>query len=33
MAEVFPANDLSADARNVAVKLFKEEYTHSELLA
>jgi serine/threonine protein kinase len=33
MAEVFAASDLSADARKVAVKLFKEEYTHSELLA
>lgn len=33
MAEVFAASDLSTDARKVAVKLFKEEYTHSELLA
>ena len=33
MAEVFAASDLSADAKKVAVKLFKEEYTHSELLS
>lgn len=33
MAEVFAASDLSADARKVAVKLFKAEYTHSALLA
>lgn len=33
MAEVFPASDMGADAKKVAVKLFKEEYTHSELLA
>jgi serine/threonine protein kinase len=33
MAEVFAASDLSADAKKVAVKLFREEYTHSELLA
>lgn len=33
MAEVFAASDLYADAKKVAVKLFKEEYTHSDLLA
>lgn len=33
MAEVFAASDLTEDARRVAVKLFKEEYTHSDLLA
>jgi len=33
MAEVFAASDLGAGAKKVAVKLFKEEYTHSELLA
>ena len=33
MAEVFAASDLSADAKKVAVKFFREEYTHGELLA
>ena len=33
MAEVFAASDLSVGAKKVAVKLFKEEYTHSALLA
>lgn len=33
MAEVFAASDLQCDAKKVAVKLFKEEYTHTALLA
>lgn len=33
MAEVYAASDLQQGARKIALKLFKEEYTHSGLLA